>query len=612
MTPTAQELWRPILPVPDGVQLEIPAHRLGQPSACWRYLDNQDRLLYCTARFEKPEGGKEVLPLSYCEGPSGQRQWRWQAPPEPRALLGLDQLAARPEAPVIVVEGEKKVSAAAELFPDFIVVSSQGGAGAVKKSNWTALRGRKVTIWPDHDEAGERYATDVAQLAYEAGAIEVRIVEVPRDFPPKWDLADPVPASSIIDDLRRFLDAARFLEAVATGPGVEIVNGVSMVPRPIIWLWPGWLAEGKLHILAGAPGTGKTTIAIDFSAAITAGRSFPDGTPAPIGDVLVWSGEDDPADSWLPRLIASGGDKRRFYYINGTREGGVRRPFDPSHDVPMLIERARPLQGLRLLILDPIVSAIAGDSHKNAEVRRGLQPLVECGQELGCAVLGITHFSKGTTGREPTERVTGSLAFGALPRLVMATAKAVELDGKRRLIRAKSNIGPDGGGFEFELTQEPLPGLDFTAQRVTWGQTLEGNAWELLKEAEQVEEGPASAARAIAEQFLEATLADGAVSVEELIQAAKTEGIAKRTLERAKQALGIKAKRGGANWSWYLPGTRQAPDASTKAAKPSEDRQHNSMAALAALQDRQDRQPDAVAVFEIPGGLAATEWEEEL
>src|SRR4029077_12137268 len=131
--------------------------------------------------------------------------------------------------------------------------------------------------------------------------------------------------------------------------------------------------------------------------------------------------------------------------------------------------------------------AVTGDSHKNAEVRRGLQPLVDFAAETGCVVLGVTHFTKGTTGRAPTERVTGSLAFGALARVVMATAKPAEAGGKRRLVRAKSNIGPDGGGYEYDLIQEPLVGLNFGAQRVAWGAPLDGTARQLLNEVEQAE-----------------------------------------------------------------------------------------------------------------------------
>src|SRR5206468_6094748 len=111
------------------------------------------------------------------------------------------------------------------------------------------------------------------------------------------------------------------------------------------------------------------------------------------------------------------------------------------------------------MLVDPIVSSVAGDSHQNAEVRRGLQPLVTFAENQGCALLGITHFTKATQGREPLERVTGSLAFGAVARIVLGTAKIKEEDGGGRvLVRVKSNIGPDGGGHKYELRQVELSG----------------------------------------------------------------------------------------------------------------------------------------------------------
>ena len=92
--------------------------------------------------------------------------------------------------------------------------------------------------------------------------------------------------------------------------GVVLVCGDSLAPQPIAWLWPDWLALGKLVILAGAPGTGKTTIALSFAATITTGTTWPDGSRCKPGNVLIWSGEDDPADTLLPRLVAAGADRR--------------------------------------------------------------------------------------------------------------------------------------------------------------------------------------------------------------------------------------------------------------------------------------------------------------
>ena len=105
---------------------------------------------------------KTIMPLSYCEDDAGRRSWRWLHLPAPRPLYGLDRLALRPDAPVLLVEGEKTADAAAKLFPDHVAVTSSGGSNAAGKADWSPLSGRHVVIWPDHDEPGRRFAADVA------------------------------------------------------------------------------------------------------------------------------------------------------------------------------------------------------------------------------------------------------------------------------------------------------------------------------------------------------------------------------------------------------------------------------------------------------------------
>jgi len=171
--------------------------------------------------------------------------------------------------------------------------------------------------------------------------------------------------------------------------------------------------------------------------------------------------------------------------------------------------------------------AVTGDSHKNAETRRGLQPLVDLAEQSRAALVGITHFTKGTEGKEPVERVTGSLAFGALARVVLA-ATAAEDGERRRFVRAASNIGPSGGGFEYRLEQELLPEHDMQAQRVLWGRSLQGSARELLEAVR------GATARESASAFLTEMLSAGPVPVTELKAAATANGHSWRTIERAK------------------------------------------------------------------------------
>lgn len=212
-----------------------------------------------------------------------------------------------------------------------------------------------------------------------------------------------------------------------------------------------------------------------------------------------------------------------------------------------------------MLIADPVVSAVAGDSHKNTEVRRGLQPLVDLGATLGCAVLGISHFTKNTAGRDPVERVTGSIAFGAVARVAMAAAKLPDdhPGGPGRIFcRSKSNIGPDSGGFRYDLHQAELQSYAgvFTSS-VVWGEALDGSARELLGQADQ---GSAPGDRSeldAAQEFLRNILADGPLPSKQVKADADGAGYSWRTIQRAQKSLGVEATKGcmKEGWSWRLP-----------------------------------------------------------
>jgi len=325
----------------------------------------------------------------------------------------------------------------------------------------------------------------------------------------------------------------------ATGQ-IKLKRGKDYPMQKIEWLWPGWLATGKLHLLGGGKGAGKSTIAFDLLAQITCGGKWPDGTTAPLGDVLIWSGEDDIKDTILPRFAVAGGDHGRVCFIDSIIVDGQKRSFDPASDMPALLVTVETLPELKAILIDPIVSAAAGDSHKNAETRRGLQPLVDLAVERNIALLGITHFTKGTQGKDPIERITGSLAYGAIPRVVWAAAKGDNEDGPRKLVRIASNIGNTGGGFEYLLRQDLVLDHDFTAQRIVWGNRLDGTPLDLL-------ENPQDKGKKMqAIELLDQLLVNGPVRVEDIRAAATANGVTWRTMERAKdEAKDILAEQAG-------------------------------------------------------------------
>lgn len=393
------------------------------------------------------------------------------------------------------------------------------------------------------------------------------------------------------------------IEAVSVG----LLRGCDIKPERVAWLWDGWLAAGKMHILAGAPGTGKTTISMALAATVTTGGRWPDGSRSSVGNVVIWSGEDDPADTLIPRLAASGAEVGRVYFIADVRQGNERRSFDPARDMEALRHELLRIGDVRLLIVDPIVSAVAGDSHKNAEVRRGLQPLADLAMSTRCALLGITHFSKGTGGRDPVERLTGSLAFGALARVVMVAAKHQE-EGEngrdvRLFLRAKSNIGPDDGGFEYDLRQSELtthPGI--FASCVLWGDTAEGKARELLAMAETVAVQGDQTEQGEAIEWLREQLSEWPLASKEIKQLASQDGLAWATVRRAQKAMGIKPgkTRFDGGWEWALP---------PKMLKSTQDAQQKEVSTLGQDEHLRVEEEERAAIMEYDGGLTRAEAE---
>jgi putative DNA primase/helicase len=186
--------WRP---PPDAEPPEEAAARLsgrGELAATWRYCDEQGRLLFAVARYNRTDGDKNFLPFTWRNGKWCCKGWN-----EPRPLYCLDKLALDPEALVLVCEGEKAADAAQRLIPGAVTITSCNGAKAPDKSDWTPLAGRRVLIWPDHDAPGAKYARAVAAIL-ETLDCEIAIVDVEsvgraldrETLPAGWDAADAV------------------------------------------------------------------------------------------------------------------------------------------------------------------------------------------------------------------------------------------------------------------------------------------------------------------------------------------------------------------------------------------------------------------------------------
>lgn len=233
--------WKPILPVPSdaGSPPDVKWSKVKTPDgdkwekypivARWAYHDADGNVLGYAARVKMPDGTKDVVPQTFCTAPDGSRKWKVKSLPKPRPLYGLHRLAARPDAPVVMFEGEKTADAGAVLIERCVSTTWAGGSDAVQYVDIEPLRGRSVALWPDNDKAGFKAMLAMAQrLNGVAG--KVVIVRPPEWADEGWDVADDAPddwsASSHLkhnsvapDDFRASLLAAN--DNTGTGSAIE-------------------------------------------------------------------------------------------------------------------------------------------------------------------------------------------------------------------------------------------------------------------------------------------------------------------------------------------------------------------------------------------------------
>lgn len=374
-----------------------------------------------------------------------------------------------------------------------------------------------------------------------------RLRAVPNDEPP------PIEWASCEQEPDGRAPASTPRPATSQGRTPILVRLSDIEPAPIRWLWPGWLALGKVGLLDGDPGLGKSTLTLDIAARVTRGGLMPGGSPGalrgtPAGVVLL-SCEDDPADTLRPRLDAAGADCTRVVAMPGVVDAKGERM--PSLSDIEAIETAIESVGAKLVIIDPLMAYLSGDAHRDNEVRQSLGPVATMAARLGVAVLVVRHLNKGG-GSNPLYRGGGSIAITGAVRTGMIMARDPDDDAARVVAATKSNIAEMPESLGFRLVQSGL------ASRVEWTGASRHAARDLLS-AEAVNHEPT--ARDEAADWLRGELAAGPKPVRELQTEARRAGHTWRTIERAKSTLGVRARRQGAGgesrgagaWTWETP-----------------------------------------------------------
>jgi hypothetical protein len=430
---------------------------------------------------------------------------------------------------------------------------------------------RFASLWAgdcsDYDSPSEADLALCGMLAFWTGGDATRIDALFRQsglYRKKWDredyrnrtMAEALSGKTEFYQTPKTVKLAKGTERKIEGLQPEeigtLLSGIE--PEEVSWLWPSWLALGKLALVDGDPGLGKSAMTLDLAARVSAGMAFPDGTPCEPAGVVLLSAEDGLADTIRPRLDAAGADTSKILAL-------ATVPDDDGHDrllsIPedlALIERGIQRVGAQLVVVDPLMAFLSGktNSHRDQDVRRALAPLAGLAERTGACVLAVRHLNKAAA-NNPLYRGGGSIGIIGAARMAFVVGKDPQDENRRVLASTKINIAMQPVSLMFGLEE-----AESGSVRINWlGQSEVSDKDILTTPQDQAQ----ADARSEAVEFLNDVLADGPLPAKQVIEEADDSGIAEKTLRRAKKLLDVTAyresavgeKRGLGRWMWKLP-----------------------------------------------------------
>ena len=313
---------------------------------------------------------------------------------------------------IYLPEGEKDVHAI-EAEGGY-ATTAPGGAANWDKVDPTPLYGAKIDVIVDKDKGGQKRAQDIMTSLVGKASIDFKQAKEGKDA------ADHIAAGYGLNDF----EPAPAPET-SSQRHLKITRASDITMKATRWLWEDhmgcWIPLGALILLGGREGVGKSTVCADLVARITIGELPGDyeGTPK---SVVIVSTEDDWEATIKPRLAAADANLNRVYRVNAVSPEGLEGTLSLPEDTKHLEELIRE-HDVALVILDPLLSVINGklDTHKDAEIRRGLEPVVAIAHNTRCSLIGLIHVNKSTEG-DLMNHLMGSRALSALPRGVLFSA----------------------------------------------------------------------------------------------------------------------------------------------------------------------------------------------
>ena len=315
---------------------------------------------------------------------------------------------------------------------------------------------------------------------------------------------------------------------------LKMIKMSEIQSQEIDWLWYPFIPYGKLTIVQGDPGDGKTTMVLNIAAKLSKGEGLEGNMKVPEDmNIIYQTAEDGLADTVKPRLEAAGADCERVLVIDESDKS-----LSMSDE---RLEEAIKQTGARLLILDPIQAYLGGgvDMNRANEARDMTKKLGALAEKYKCAIVLIGHMNK-AAGNKAAYRGMGSIDFFAVARSVLLVGRVEGQPDIRAVVQIKNNLAAFGHPKAFQLSEAGFRWLgdyEITADEVLGGIAPKGNK---LEQAKQL--------------LWELAETSNMVSSTEIMELAKEEGISKRTMESAKRELQIPAKRINSTWYWNLSG----------------------------------------------------------
>jgi hypothetical protein len=330
-------------------------------------------------------------------------------------------------------------------------------------------------------------------------------------------------------------------------PSGAVLVRLSSVPRrKLEWLWDGRIPVGKLTLIAGDPGDGKSYMTLDLASRLSNGVSLPGQSSAAIpGYTIVMAAEDDPEDTIGPRIDALGADDDKVILLGGVGYGDGLLRLD--RDMKQL-EESLAFTKARMVIIDPI-NAYMGDTNGNQDisVRAVLGPLSHLAAQYGAAIVAVMHTGKGEAST-PIHKILGSIAYVGTARSVLAVGRDPDDADRRIVLQIKSNVAGRVPGLAYRIVDE----------KICWDeQPVDITAEQLFRmgssgASKGRDNGNAKMTKTqIAEEFLREALKDGPRTSDDLFEEAKGQGLSKGSLYDAKASLGIAATNAGRGSPWY-------------------------------------------------------------